>query len=277
MEKELRDGCYHKKLDINILTDIKKNILSMAHYSHASHVGSALSVVDILYVLYFKVANINKENINSLDRDKIILSKGHASTALYSVLSAKGLLNPACLTQYYIDGGKLPGHLDKDSTAGVDASAGSLGHGLSLGLGIAIANSSHSVYVVLGDGECDEGSIWEAVSLASALNIKNLTAIVDNNNLQGFGHASEISGGNLADKFKSFGWMVCEEDGHNLIALERALCKPTSKPKVVIAHTIKGHGVGFMENELKWHYKSPTDQELKQAFCDLEKENSNEK
>ncbi len=253
------------------LADIKKSILSMAAYSKASHVGSALSVADILYVIYGKVAHITPQNVSSLDRDKVILSKGHASTALYATLAEFGLLPREYLDAYYIDGGKLPGHLDKEASCAIDASSGSLGHGLSLGLGMALAKPQYQVFVVLGDGECEEGSVWEGVMLASALKVKNLTAVVDANNLQGFCHTNDIMPlSHLADKFKAFGWETYTADGHNLSQLETLLKQPAQGPKAIIARTIKGHGVSFMENQLKWHYKSPNPEELTQACAEID-------
>ena len=243
----------------------------MANYSYASHVGAALSVAEILYVIYGKAANINTQNIKSSDRDKVVLSKGHASTALYSTLAEFGLLPKEYLDRYYIDGGILPGHLDKDSVPGIDASAGSLGHGLSLGLGMALAKPQYKVFVVQGDGETQEGSVWEAVILASALKVKNLTLVIDVNNLQGFGNTNDIIPLNsLEPKFKAFGWETYTADGHNLKQLEDLFLKPQNGPKAIIARTIKGHGISYMENQLKWHYKSPNEEELKQAFSELE-------
>lgn len=253
------------------LTDIKKNILRMAHYSYASHVGSALSAADILYVIYGKAANITPQNINSADRDKVILSKGHASTALYSTLAEFNLLPKEYLDRYYIDGGILPGHLDKDSVAGIDASAGSLGHGLSLGLGMALAKPQYKVFVVQGDGETQEGSVWEAATLAAALKVKNLILVIDANNLQGFGTTSDIMPlDTLEAKFKAFGWETYSADGHDLKQLEDLLLKPQNGPKAIIARTVKGHGISYMENQLKWHYKSPNEEELKQAYLELD-------
>ena len=252
------------------LNEIRKTIVHMAHYSHASHVGAALSVVDILYVLYTKIARITKENVFSLDRDKVILSKGHASTALYSVLAYCGLLDKEKLERYYIDGGELPGHLDKEAVPGVDVSAGSLGHGLSLGVGMALAKPQYKVYVVLGDGECEEGSVWEAVQLAPALKVKNLVCIVDANGWQGFGKTQEISAGCLSDKFRAFGWDVAECNGHALLELEKTLKESAAGPKAIIAHTHKGNGVSFMQDQFIWHYKSPNDEQWVQVCAELD-------
>lgn len=255
----------------NALKNIKKNIVRMAHYSYASHVGSALSVVDILYTIYAKVADININNLKSIHRDKVILSKGHASSALYATFAELGFMEKEKLDQYYIDGGVLPGHLDKDAVDGVDAASGSLGHGLSIGMGMALADKSHNVYVILGDGECNEGSVWEAVMLLGKMKVKNLTLIIDKNNLQGFGVAEEIVDySKLSDTLNNWGLDAVDIDGHDLKAIEDSLKKPSDKTKAIVAHTIKGHGVSYMENELKWHYKSPNDDELALALKELD-------
>ncbi len=247
----------------------------MMHYSKSSHIGSCLSIVDILYTLYFKVLQIDPKDAKKKDRDKFILSKAHASAALYSTLAERGFFSKDYLERYYIDAGILPGHLDMEAVPGVESSGGSLGHGLPIGLGMAIANMKDKnpgkVFVLLGDGECNEGSVWEAIMLASTLKIPNLTAIVDFNKLQGFGFTRDIiDQTNLAERFKAFGWDVFETDGHNPEALEKAFKKPQNGPKAVIASTIKGKGISFMENKLEWHYKSPNDEQFAQALKELE-------
>lgn len=254
------------------LVEIKKNIVHMAHYSHASHIGSALSAVDMLYVIYTRVANITPQNVTSPDRDKVILSKGHASIALYSTLAQCGLLEKEKLNQYYINGGTLPGHLDKDSTPGVDCSAGSLGHGLPIGIGMALARPNRRVFVLMGDGELNEGSVWEGILFAGTHPLPNLTVLIDHNHLQGFGRTEELADySNLSATLQNWGNSACDINGHDLDEIEKALKTPSEKTKFIVAHTIKGHGISFMENELKWHYKSPNDQEKQQAFAELEK------
>lgn len=257
------------------IQNMRKAVIHMTHYSKASHVGACLSVIDILYILYFKIMKIDPVNPMKVDRDKLILSKGHASAALYAALAERGYFPKEYLTKFYIDGGILPGHLDIESVPGIEASAGSLGHGLSIGLGMAIANrqtqNSGKVYVILGDGECNEGSVWEAVMLASSLKINNLTVIVDFNKLQAFGRTNDIvNQKNLAKRWKAFGWDVHEVDGHDLNQLENAFLAACDNPKVIIAHTIKGKGVSFMEDKLEWHYKSPNDEQLILALKELE-------
>lgn len=247
----------------------------MTHYSYSSHVGSCLSIADILYTLYFKVLNIDPNDPLKADRDKFILSKGHGSAAIYATLAERGFFPKDYLDKFYIDGGILPGHLDMEAVPGVEASAGSLGHGLSIGAGMAVANRQMNnpgrVFVLLGDGECNEGSVWEAVMLASTIKLSNLTAIIDYNKLQSFGRTNEvIDQKNMAERWKSFGWEVYEVNGHDLDQLEKTFSLPQTGPKVVIAHTIKGKGVSFMEDRLEWHYKSPNDEQYAQAIKELE-------
>jgi len=256
------------------LKNIKQSILHMAHYSKSSHVGSCLSITDILYTLYFKVLNIDPGNPQKLDRDKFILSKGHGSAALYATLAERGFFPKEYLHQFYIDDGILPGHVDMTVVPGLEASAGSLGHALSIGLGMAIANKQMKnpgeIYVLLGDGECNEGSVWEAIMLAAHLKLSNVTAIVDVNQLQGFGHTNEvINQENLAERWRVFGWEAYEVDGHNVTELELAFNQSHHNPKVLIAHTIKGRGVSFMEGKLEWHYKSPNDEQYALALGEL--------
>jgi transketolase len=250
--------------------NIRKDIVKMACYSKSSHIGSALSVADILYVLYSKIADINANNVSSLNRDIVLLSKGHSSMALYAVLANKGLIEKNLLNGFYVDGGSLPGHLDKDITAGIDASSGSLGHCLSIGIGAAIADASHNVYAVLGDGECNEGSVWEGFIFAGKRKLKNLTVVIDKNDLQAFGRTQETADYSLLkETLTNFGLDAVSVDGHNLQELEKAFQKETDRTKVVIADTIKGKGVSFMENQLKWHYKSPNDAERDNALKEL--------
>jgi len=257
-----------------ITKEIRKSIVYMAHYSMASHVGACLSIVEILYTLYFKVLNVDPLNPEKNDRDKFILSKGHASAALYATLAERGFFSKKLLDKYYIDNGVLPGHLDMQSVPGIEISAGSLGHGLSIGVGMALANktdnNSGKIFVLIGDGESNEGSIWEAVMLAPALKLNNLTVIIDYNKLQGFGCTNEIiNQSNMFERWKSFGWEVMEVDGHNTEELENSLKKESSCPKIIIANTVKGKGISFMENKLEWHYKSPNEDQYKQAINEL--------
>ncbi|PUA39896.1 transketolase [Paenibacillus elgii] len=257
------------------IVNIKKSILHMTHYSKSSHVGTALSIVDILYTLYFKIMNVDPSTPKMQNRDKFILSKGHGSVALYATLAEKGFFNKEILDKYYVDHGILPGHLDMEAAPGIELSTGSLGHGLSVGVGMAIANkvdkNDGKVYVVLGDGECNEGSVWEAVMLAATLKLNNVTAIIDYNKLQGFGRTNEIiNQENMAERWKAFGWNVVEVDGHNLQQLEDAFYSENEGPKAIIAHTIKGSGVSFMADRLDWHYRSPNEEQLLAAIKELD-------
>ncbi len=260
--------------DLKVIRNLRKAIVHMVHYSQTSHVGSALSAVEILYVLYFKVLRIDPKEPDAPDRDKFLLSKAHGSVALYATLAEKGFFPKNLLERYCVENGLLPGHLDRESVPGVEISAGSLGHGLSIGLGMALANrfdgKKGRVYVLLGDGECNEGSVWEAAMLASTRELKNITAIVDYNKLQGFGRTHEvIDQRSMPARWKAFGWEVCEVDGHDIEALEKSLKAAQRKPKVVIAHTVKGKGVSFMEDKLEWHYKSPNDKQYDLAIQEL--------
>ena len=212
------------------IRDIRKNILSMMHYSKSSHIGGCFSAVEILYTLYFDVLNIDPGNTAKSDRDIFILSKAHASAALYATLAHRGFFPLEWLDRYYVDDGLLPGHLDMTVVPGVECSTGSLGHGLSVGLGMAIARMRRKqpgrVLVLLGDGECNEGSVCEAVMLAGTLKAQNLSIIVDHNHLQGMGR-DVIDQSNLAERFASFGWHAVEVDGHDLVALNRVLVRGT--------------------------------------------------
>lgn len=257
-----------------IARNIRKSILNMVHYSKSSHVGSCLSIVDILTILYFKTLNIDPKNPTMVNRDKFILSKGHAGAALYATLAEKGFFEKSVLQKYYIDDGMLPGHLDMTAVPGIEVSSGSLGHGLSLGIGMAYANRFDSntgkVFVMLGDGECNEGSVWEAAMYAPSIKLSNLTAIIDFNKIQSFGRTNDIiDQSNMVERWRAFGWEAIEIDGHDLAAIERALQIKTDKPKAIVAHTVKGKGVSFMEDKLEWHYKSPNDEQLKTALMEL--------
>jgi transketolase len=257
------------------LVNIRKAVVRMTHRSRSSHIGSCLSTCEILYTLYFRVMHIDPSLPAAPERDRFILSKGHGSAALYATLAERGFFSASLLEGFYCDGGTLPGHLDMTAAPGIEASAGSLGHGLSLGVGMAIANRTAGnpgrVFVLLGDGECNEGSVWEAVMLAATLRLNNLTAIVDNNGLQGFGRTHDvIDQKNLADRWRAFGWDVHDVDGHSLAGLEAGLRAPQQGPKAVIARTVKGKGVCFMEDRLEWHYRSPSDEQCTAALDELD-------
>ena len=257
---------------------IRKNVLKMVATSKSSHVGSALSIVDILVVLYFKILRIKIPPQKDDNRDRFILSKAHASTALYATLAERGFFPKEMLDKFYLDGGTLPGHLKRNIDLGIEVSSGSLGHGLSIGVGMAISNKhdkkDSKVYVLMSDGECDEGSVWEAALLAGHLKLDNLIAIVDYNKLQSFGRVKEVLDLEpFSKKWESFGWDAKEINGHNFQeisdSLESIPINP-GKPRVIIAHTVKGKGVSFMEDRLEWHYKSPNPEQYEAAVKEID-------
>jgi transketolase len=251
--------------------EIRRSIITMAHASKSPHVGSALSCVDILTVLYFKILRLTPWE----GRDIFILSKAHSAMALYSVLAKKGIIEEKILRGYLKDNGTLPAHLDKFSVKGVEVSAGSLGHGFNLGLGMAYAFKNQQkdkrVFALIGDGETQEGSIWEGALFAPKLGLDNFTAVIDYNNLQGYGRAKEICAFEpLRSKWESFGWFVAEANGHDPQDLQRAFAIPTQgRPKVIIACTVKGKGVSFMEDQLIWHYYLVSDELKSKALEEL--------
>lgn len=261
-----------------IAKNIRKNILKMVTVSKSSHIGSALSIVEILVVLYFRILNIDPQFPGKEDRDRFILSKGHACTALYATLAQRGFFSDKILDTFCLDAGVLPGHATMHCVPGVEVSTGSLGHGLSMGVGMAIAakhdNRNYKVFVLMSDGECDEGSVWEAAMFAAHHKLDNLIAIIDYNKLQAFGRVEDVlSLEPFKDKWTAFGWAVKEIDGHNFSEIEGALARVPfikNKPSVIIAHTVKGKGVSFMENQLAWHYKSPNKEQLEVALKELD-------
>jgi len=256
---------------------IRAHVLRMVHRANASHVGACFSMADILAVLYSSVLRMDVARQDSPDRDRFILSKGHAAAAVYAALAEKGLFPKEWLDTYCQDGSKLAGHITSHGVPGVEVSTGSLGHGLSIGCGMALAGKRdgrpYRVFVLLGDGECDEGSVWEAALFAPHHRLDNLVVIVDHNKIQSFGTVKDVLDLEpLADKWRAFGFAAREIDGHNYEQIDDALTSAPfepGKPSVVIAHTIKGKGVSFMENQLAWHYKSPNDEQLAQALAEL--------
>lgn len=239
-----------------ISRQIRREIIEMAFRSGGPHVGSALSCADILAVLYWAELRLEPwEN-----RDIFILSKAHASMSLYATLAAKGIMPAEMLATYCQEGGMLPAHLDRKTGFGVECSAGSLGHGFSIGLGMAFGfkkqGSDRRVFIMIGDGESQEGSVWEGALFAPRQGLDNVTVIMDCNNLQAYGRPEEIcSFEPIAPKWKAFGWHVCQADGHDHGSLLDALHEDSrGRPKMIVARTTKGKGVSFMENELVWHY-----------------------
>jgi transketolase len=247
-------------------------IVEMHSRAKSSHVGSALSVVDILAVIYSGGSNICLEMKDKSDRDIIILSKGHATSALYAILATKQFFPKDWLQRYYSDGAELGGHATSWGVPGIELSTGSLGHGLPYGLGIQLSRKIDGIagqtIVIISDGECNEGTTWESALIASHHNLKNLTVIIDKNGLQGLGFTEDILNlGSLEEKFRTFGWYVLSIDGHNHAEIFKSLKDNSSdKPKCIIANTVKGKGVSFMENQIAWHYKSPSPEELRSAL-----------
>jgi transketolase len=249
---------------------IRKNILDMIYTTRASHIGSCFSVVDILNILYAKILDVDPKFPEKFDRDFLIMSKGHAAAALYSALAHYNFIPFHELADYCKNGGRLAGHITAN-VPGIELSTGALGHGLSVGCGIALATKK-KVYIILSDGECDEGSIWEAALFAPHHHLNNLTVVIDYNKIQSFGLINEVLNLEpLAKKWRSFNWEVLEVDGHNYNDLYTAFTYQTNLPKVIIAHTIKGKGISFMENNLAWHYRSPDEIQYDQALKELSK------
>lgn len=257
---------------------IRRNILKMIAKAKGAHIGSSLSVTDILTMLYFGIMDIKPKNPLWEGRDRLIFSKGHAAAALYATLVQKGFASKKKLDELYINGGSLPGHPIEGCLPGVEVSTGSLGHGLPMALGMALVakydEASYRIFTILSEGDCQEGTNWEAAMMASQLKLDNLIVIVDYNKIQAMGDSKKIM--NLepfAQKWQSFGWRVKEIDGHNYIQLHRAFSKLpfcNNKPSIIIAHTIKGKGISFMENKLAWHYQYPNEEQLKQASKELQ-------
>jgi transketolase len=253
--------------------EARRLIVEIANKSKSAHVGSALSCVDMITTLYFYKMQIDKKSWKN--RDIFILSKGHAAMALYATLTLKGFIKERDLFQYLQNDGKLPAHLDRFTNKAIEASAGSLGHGFNIGLGMAYAfrqkGEKRKVYVIIGDGESEEGSIWEGAMFAPKLGLENFTVLLDYNNLQGYGRPRDLCHYEpVRAKWEAFGWQVYEVDGHDYSQLIEALDAPSNgKPKIIVANTTKGKGVSFMENEMKWHYFVVTDEFKKMALDEL--------
>lgn len=249
---------------IELAWRIRRHGIEMTHLSQGSHIGSILSVADIVAVLYADVANVDPGDPGREDRDRIILSKGHAGAAIYSALAEKGFFDTAELRTHYADGSRLSGHVSHKDVPGVEFSTGSLGHGLSVAAGMAYAakkdHKTHRVFVILGDGECDEGSVWEAALVANHYKLDNLVAIIDRNRMQSLDFCEDtIALEPFADKWRAFGWTVLTVDGHDHDQLRRAFAHSVAfhGPTAVLAETVKGKGVSFMENDILWHYRFP--------------------
>ncbi len=257
---------------------LRARIIETSHKTSTPHLGSCLSCVDILTALYFSALRIDPALPRDPDRDRFILSKGHGAAALFQVLAMRGFYPESMLDDYGEDGSVFAEHPPTpDHLAGIEAATGSLGHGLPLGLGMALAGRiqkrTYNVYAVLSDGECNEGSVWEAAMLAAAQKVSSLFAIIDFNKWQATDRSREVMALDpLVDKWRAFGWNACEMDGHDMGAILEALAKyrgAGDKPTMIVAHTVKGKGVSFMEDDNNWHYRIPTADEVARSKVEL--------
>lgn len=259
--------------------EVRKNIVTAVYHAHSGHPGGSLSAADILTYLYFEEMNIDPRNPKKADRDRFVLSKGHAAPGWYSVLAERGYFDKEELKGFRHVGCFLQGHPDMKHTPGVDMSSGSLGQGISAAVGMALAgkmdNASYRVYTLLGDGEIQEGQVWEAAMLAANHKLDNLVVIVDNNNLQIDGTVEDVNSPYPIDeKFKAFKFHVININGNDFQDIERAFQEArehSGQPTAIIAKTVKGKGVSFMENQVGWHGKAPNEEEYQIAMRDLEK------
>jgi transketolase len=260
---------------------IRRHCVLMTSRANASHIGSSLSTADLLAVLYGQFLRFDPQRPDWPDRDRFILSKGHGCAALYAVLAECGYFPVERLDTFYQDGSPLAGHATHKDVAGVEVSTGSLGHGLSLGAGMALAakrdrrgQQDRRVWCMLSDGECDEGSVWEVALFAPHHRLDNLVAIVDYNKIQSFGAVKDVLDLEpLGDKWRAFGWGVREIDGHDLDAIEQAYAAVPfvpGKPSCIVAHTVKGKGVSYMEGKLLWHFRAPRGEDLQAALREID-------
>lgn len=258
---------------------IRHRVLHMINKGKSSHIGTNYSMAEILAVLYGSILRIDSKNPEHPNRDRFILSKGHGCAALYAVLAERGFFPLEWLDTFYHNGARLAGHATHAGVPGVEISTGSLGHGLSVAAGMALAGKcdgkNYHVFCLLSDGECDEGSNWEPILFAPQHQLDNLVVIVDYNKIQSLGSVKEVLDLEpFADKWRAFNWSVQEVDGHDVNAVENALSGipfETGRPSCLIAHTIKGKGVSFMEDKLLWHYRTPQDEEFNDALSELER------
>ncbi len=249
--------------------------LTMCSRSGASHIGAALSVIDILAVLYGEVADVDPHRTEDPSRDIVLVSKGHSASGVYAVMAHAGYFPLEWLDDYYLDGSHLGGHVTAHGIPGVELSTGALGHALPFGVGRAMIDQLNGVdrrvFVVLSDGECAEGSNWEAALMAAHHDLTNVTVVIDRNRLQILGRTEDVLGLEpFADKWRAFGWEVVEVDGHDHEALAEALRARGARPRAVIADTTKGKGVDFMEDRVEWHTLVPNDEHLAAAIAQLE-------
>jgi len=268
--------------DITALNELAARIryhtLLMVNKAKSAHIGTCYSMAELLAVLYGSFLRVDPERPDWPERDRFVLSKGHGAAALYAVLSERGFFPVGWLETYYQNGSRLAGHVTHHHVPGVEVSTGSLGHGLSIATGMALSakrdGRTHRVVALLSDGECDEGSTWEPVMFASHHQLDNLVAIVDYNKIQSLGTVKEVMDLEpFADKWRAFGWGVREIDGHDVTEIQSTLSTlpfEAGRPNCVIAHTVKGKGVSFMEDKLLWHYRTPQGEEFADALAELE-------
>jgi len=260
--------------------NIRQHAINMTSSGGSSHIGSVLSIADILAVLYGSVLKYKADNPKWQSRDRFILSKGHAGAGVYAALAESGFMSVDKLKTHYQDGSDLSGHVSHKGIPGVELSTGSLGHGLPVATGMALAakinKDKHTIYVLMSDGECDEGSNWEAALFAPHHKLDNLVVIIDRNKLQSI-HSTEdtLALEPFVDKWQAFGWNVVDIDGHDHEQLIKACSsKVENKPLCIVANTIKGKGVSFMEGQVLWHYRSPQGKEYEAAINELENNNA---
>lgn len=257
--------------------NIRIDALKMVHHAHASHIGGILSCADIVAVLYNSVAKVFPHDPQNPNRDRIVLSKGHNGVAIYAALAECGFFKKELLKTYGDNGSMFSCHISHHHVPGVEISTGSLGQGVGMACGMALngklKDKGYEVYAIVGDGECDEGAVWEMALFAAHQQLDNFTVIVDRNNMQAMGFCKDVLNTNpLAAKWESFGWTVVEvADGNDHDQLKEAFKRPfEGRPRVIIAHTVKGKGVSFMENQLLWHYRDPQGDDYMQALKELE-------
>lgn len=257
---------------------VRAAIVQMAHDGRTPHVASALSCADLLVALYFHTMRVDPAVPAAESVDRFIMSKGHGCMAYYATLAARGYFPPALLATYAQDGSALAEHPGLTGVPGIEVATGSLGHGLAVAAGAALARSLDRrvgrTFVLLSDGECDEGSVWEAAMFAAGRHLDQLVAIVDYNKWQAMGRSNEVTAlAPLAAKWEAFGWTTREIDGHDMGAIVTALDAlpfAAGRPSTIIAHTVKGKGVSFMEDDLEWHYRPPSDDDLARALAEIE-------
>jgi transketolase len=259
---------------------LRFDVVQMSHRAGTPHLASALSCLDVLTVLYWKILRIDPKKPADVLRDRCILSKGHAASALYAALAERGFFPKSEIENFGKHGAALAEQPAPNCAPGVELATGSLGHGLPVGTGMALAarlqKHAYRVFVVMSDGECNEGTVWEAAMFAAAQKLNNLTVVVDYNKWQATGRSNEVMAlSPLADKWRAFGWDALELDGHDIPAVLAALTLPPAadRPRAIVANTVKGKGVSFMEDDNNWHYRTPTPEEVEKARVELKIDN----